>query len=63
MGLDPIMVLAATTFAVATMGWLCGPSFGTAVFKVWAGRRNWNQPIAEVSRNEYDLGCCVLTSV
>jgi polyferredoxin len=48
MGLDPIMVLGATTFAVAMLGWLCGPSFGTAVFKVWAGRRGWNQAIAEV---------------
>lgn len=49
MGLDPILVLGATTFAVATMGWLCGPSFGTAVFKIWAGRRGWNGPIGEVS--------------
>lgn len=47
-GLDPIMVLGATTFAVATGGWLCGPSFGTALFKVWAGRKGWNGPIAEV---------------
>ena len=49
MGLDPILVLGATTFAVATMGWLCGPTFGNTVFKVWAGRRGWNGPIAEVS--------------
>jgi import inner membrane translocase subunit TIM23 len=49
MGLDPILVLGATTFAVATMGWLCGPSFGTAMFRIWAGRRGWNTAIAEVS--------------
>lgn len=49
MGLDPILVLGATTFAVATMGWLCGPSFGTAMFRIWAGRRGWNAAIAEVS--------------
>ena len=49
MGLDPILVLGATTFGVATMGWLCGPSFGTAMFRIWAGRRGWNKGIAEVS--------------
>ncbi len=47
-GLDPIIVLGATTFAAAAGGWLCGPSFGTAVFKIWAGRKGWNIPIAEV---------------
>ena len=48
-GLDPLVVLGITTFAVGAGGWLCGPSFGTAVFKVWAGRKGWNGPIQEVS--------------
>jgi import inner membrane translocase subunit TIM23 len=48
-GLDPIIVLGATTFAVAAGGWMLGPSFGGGLFKVWAGRRGWNGAIAEVS--------------
>ena len=48
-GLDPIIVLGISTFAVAAGGWLCGPSFGTAVFSLWAGRRGWNRLITEVS--------------
>ena len=48
-GLDPIIVLGITTFAVAAGGWLCGPSFGSTMFKLWAGRRGWNKLIAEVS--------------
>lgn len=48
-GLDPIVVLGISTFAVAAGGWLCGPSFGTAMFSLWAGRRGWNKLIAEVS--------------
>jgi hypothetical protein len=27
---------------------MCGPTFGTAGFKLWAGRRGWNKAIAEV---------------
>ena len=49
-GIDPIIVLGITTFATAAGGWLCGPSFGTAMFKVWAGRKGWNQAIQEVRR-------------
>ncbi|KAK3702365.1 TIM23 complex component [Vermiconidia calcicola] len=52
-GLDPMVVLGVTTFAVATGGWLCGPSFGTALFKTWAGRRGWNQPIVEKEKSFY----------
>lgn len=48
-GLDPLVVLGLTTFAVAAGGWLCGPTFGNVLFKMWAGRKGWNQPIAEVS--------------
>ena len=48
-GLDPIIVLGLTTFAVAAGGWLCGPSVGNLGFKTWAGRRGWNRGIAEVS--------------
>lgn len=48
-GIDPIIVLGMTTLAVAAGGWLCGPTFGNALFKMWAGRKGWNQPIAEVS--------------
>ncbi|KAK5173663.1 TIM23 complex component [Saxophila tyrrhenica] len=50
-GLDPIIVLGATTFAVAAGGWLCGPSFGTALFKTWAGRKGWNGAIAEKEKS------------
>ncbi len=51
-GLDPIIVLGITTFAVAAGGWLSGPTFGNSLFKVWAGRKGWNQPISEVSLRE-----------
>jgi mitochondrial import inner membrane translocase subunit TIM23 len=54
-GLDPIIVLGITTFAVATGGWLCGPSFGTAIFKIWAGRKGWNSAIAEVGVIRRDM--------
>ena len=47
-GLDPFIVLGISTFAIATGGWLCGPTFGNGMFKLWAGRRGWNLPIAEV---------------
>ena len=48
-GLNQFAVLGITTFAIGAGGWLCGPSFGTALFKIWAGRKGWNLPIAEVS--------------
>lgn len=47
-GMDPFVVLGVTTFTVAIAGWMCGPTFGTAGFKIWAGRRGWNKAIAEV---------------
>jgi import inner membrane translocase subunit TIM23 len=47
-GMDPFVVLGVTTFTVAIAGWMCGPTFGTAGFKLWAGRRGWNNAIAEV---------------
>ena len=50
-GLDPFIVLGLTTFAAAAGGWLCGPSFGSAGFGIWAGRRGWNKAIAEVSQS------------
>jgi import inner membrane translocase subunit TIM23 len=48
-GLDPVIVLGISTFAIAAGGWLCGPSFGTAGFTLWAGRRGWTKFIAQVS--------------
>jgi import inner membrane translocase subunit TIM23 len=48
-GMDPFIVLGVSTFIVATAGWMCGPTFGTAGFKLWAGRRGWNEAIAQVS--------------
>ena len=59
-GLDPLMVLGITSFTVAAGGWLCGPSFGTAVFKLWAGRKGWNGPIAEVCVGCNGKECCSL---
>lgn len=47
-GLDPMIVLGISTFAVAAGGWLCGPSFGSAAFGIWAGRRGWAKAIVEV---------------
>lgn len=47
-GMDPFVVLGVTTFTVAIGGWMCGPTFGTAAFKLWAGRRGWNAAIAQV---------------
>ncbi|EME39571.1 hypothetical protein DOTSEDRAFT_139391 [Dothistroma septosporum NZE10] len=52
-GLDPIIVLGISTFAVAAGGWLCGPSFGSAMFTVWAARRGWNKLIAEKEKSFY----------
>lgn len=49
-GMDPFVVLGVTTFTVAIAGWMCGPTFGTAAFKLWAGRRGWNTAIAQVRR-------------
>lgn len=48
-GLDPVIVLGIATIAVAGGGWLCGPTLGGTLFGLWAGRRGWNQMIAEVS--------------
>jgi len=50
-GMDPFIVLGVTTFTVAIAGWMCGPTFGTAAFKLWAGRRGWNTAIAQVRGN------------
>ncbi|KAK4500092.1 hypothetical protein PRZ48_008278 [Zasmidium cellare] len=52
-GMDPIVVFGISTFAVAAGGWLCGPSFGTALFSLWAGRRGWNKLIAEKEKSFY----------
>ncbi|KXL50423.1 MAG: hypothetical protein FE78DRAFT_120031, partial [Acidomyces sp. 'richmondensis'] len=46
-GLDPMIVLGISTFAVAAGGWLCGPSFGSAAFGMWAARRGWAKAIKE----------------
>lgn len=46
---DPTIVLGIYAFIVAAGGWLAGPSFGNAMFTVWAARRGWNKLIAEVS--------------
>lgn len=47
-GLEPFIALPILGVLAAGAGWLCGPSFGTLGFKMWAGRRGWNQMIAEV---------------
>ncbi|KAM0701147.1 hypothetical protein Q7P35_011508 [Cladosporium inversicolor] len=52
-GMDPFVVLGVTTFTVAIAGWMCGPTFGTAGFKLWAGRRGWNKAIAEKEKSFY----------
>lgn len=46
---DPTIVLGIYAFIVAAGGWLAGPSFGNAMFTVWAARRGWNKLIAKVS--------------
>lgn len=48
-GLDPVMVLGLSTIAVAAAGWLCGPSFGSMGFGMWAARRGWATDIMAVS--------------
>lgn len=48
-GLDPFIVLGISGVAIAAGGWLCGPSIGSGMFSLWAGRRGWNKAIAEVS--------------
>ncbi|TKA67968.1 hypothetical protein B0A55_09657 [Friedmanniomyces simplex] len=52
-GIDPIFVLGISTLAVAAGGWLCGPSFGSAAFGVWAGRRGWAKGIQEKEKSFY----------
>lgn len=58
-GMDPFVVLGVTTFTVAICGWMCGPTFGTAAFKIWAGRRGWNAAIAHVSRFSSGGSFCI----
>lgn len=48
-GIDPFFVLGLTTFAVGLGGWLCGPTFGSAVFRMWTARKGWSAALAEVS--------------
>lgn len=48
-GLDPIIVLGISTFAIAAGGWLMGPTVGNLGFGMWASRRGWKAGIAEVS--------------
>ncbi|KAK3073538.1 TIM23 complex component [Teratosphaeriaceae sp. CCFEE 6253] len=52
-GIDPIFVLGLSTFAVAAGGWLCGPSFGSGLFGVWAARRGWAKAIQEKEKSFY----------
>ena len=49
-GLDPIIVLGISTFAIAAGGWLIGPTVGNLGFGMWASRRGWKVGIAEVRR-------------
>ncbi|KAK5122440.1 hypothetical protein LTR85_004024 [Meristemomyces frigidus] len=46
-GLDPFIVLGISGVAIAAGGWLCGPSIGSGLFSLWAGRRGWNKAIAQ----------------
>jgi len=48
-GLDPFIVLGLSGVIIAGAGWLCGPTIGSGMFSIWAGRRGWNKAIAEVS--------------
>ncbi|KAH9818574.1 presequence translocated-associated motor subunit PAM17 like protein [Teratosphaeria destructans] len=52
-GLDPMIVLGISTFAVAAGGWLCGPSFGNAGFQMWAARKGWAKAIVDKEKNFY----------
>ncbi|KJX94941.1 presequence translocated-associated motor subunit PAM17 like protein [Zymoseptoria brevis] len=52
-GLDPVIVLGISTFAIAAGGWLCGPSFGTAGFTLWAGQKGWTRLIAQKEKSFY----------
>jgi len=54
-GLDQFIVLGMAAAAVAVGGYMCGPTFGNAGFKVWAGRRGWNEGIAEVRQSQRGL--------
>ena len=47
-GLDPMIVLGITTFTIGAGGWLCGPTFGSAAFRLWAARKGWGKAIMEV---------------
>jgi mitochondrial import inner membrane translocase subunit TIM23 len=47
-GLDPMIVLGISTFAIAAGGWLCGPSIGNLGFGFWARSKGWGQAIMEV---------------
>ncbi|EMC91467.1 hypothetical protein BAUCODRAFT_47300, partial [Baudoinia panamericana UAMH 10762] len=50
-GLDPFLVMGATTFAIAAGGWLCGPSFGSGLFGLWAARRGWSRAMLEKEKD------------
>ncbi|CAK1368027.1 Presequence translocated-associated motor subunit pam17, mitochondrial [Cercospora beticola] len=52
-GLDPIIVLGISTFAIAAGGWLMGPTVGNLGFGMWASRRGWKAGIAEKEKSFY----------
>ncbi|KAM3415054.1 Presequence translocated-associated motor subunit PAM17 [Cercospora zeina] len=52
-GLDPIIVLGISTFAIAAGGWLMGPTVGNLGFGMWASRRGWKTGIAEKEKSFY----------
>ncbi|KAI5358792.1 Putative mitochondrial import protein Pam17 [Septoria linicola] len=52
-GLDPIIVLGISTFAIAAGGWLIGPTLGNLGFGMWASRRGWKVGIAEKEKSFY----------
>ncbi|KAK5132279.1 hypothetical protein LTR08_009267 [Meristemomyces frigidus] len=52
-GLDPFIVLGIAGIAIGAGGWLCGPSIGSGMFGLWAGRRGWNKAIAGKEKKFY----------
>ncbi|CZT18395.1 uncharacterized protein RCC_04239 [Ramularia collo-cygni] len=52
-GLDPVIVIGISTFGIAALGWLMGPTVGNGGFRIWAGRRGWTKEIASKEKSFY----------
>lgn len=52
-GLDPVIVIGISTFGIAALGWLMGPTVGNGGFRIWAVRKGWTSEIARKEKSFY----------